>query len=181
MIKNNFWVEFGKESCGKSAENATKADPQVGGPEISGSRTMIDTKTFAVNQEVMRGSSSSPHIGIVQRQASAKRGYHNTARRWDTQIHHTLIGADGPFMQRLREYNTAEVSAPVVGAYGECSSDLHSILATTATAMTKMRCRFICRKQSIIKQQIRQSLRWEMAILIDMGWESLLFDVLGSS
>ena len=134
-------------------------DPQVGGPEIAGSRTMIDTKTFAVNQEVMRGSSSSPHIGIVRRQASTKHGYHNTARLWDTQINHALIGADRPFMQRLREHNTAEVSAPVVGAYGECSSDLHSILATTATAMTKMRCRFICRKQSIIKQQIRQSLR----------------------
>ena len=63
---------------------------------------------------------------------------------------------------------------------GECSLDLHSLLATTATRLAEIRGRVICKKPSVLKQGYLQWMRRELVVLIDIGWSRQMFGALES-
>ena len=62
--------------------------------------------------------------------------YHLSARRLDTRLHSTQSNERGPFVSTLFEYGIGgRVLGPVVGAFGEASSDLGSLHDLCAHAL----------------------------------------------
>ena len=161
-------------------EDVTKADPQVGGQEIGDSRTLADFKTLGYNSQYRRGLSSCSHTGVQQKKASCNRHYHNTGKILDETIYSTPPGSRGPIMERVMEHNGGEILVPTVGPFGECSLDLHSLLATIATRLAEIRGRVICKKPSVLKQGYLQWMRRELVVLIDIGWSRQMFGALES-
>ena len=83
-------------------------------------------------------------------------------------------------MERVMEHNGGEILVPTVGPFGECSLDLHSLLATIATRLAEIRGRVICKKPSVLKQGYLQWMRRELVVLIDIGWSRQMFGALES-
>ena len=76
---------------------------------------------------------------MSKRQVQVNTDYHATARRLDSRLHGTLPSERGPFKRVLSEYGGAggRVLGPVVGAFGEASSDLSLLRDLCASEMAQ--------------------------------------------
>ena len=82
-------------------------------------------KTLAAGQ-AYKSNSRVFGNAVSKRQLQVNSDYHATALRLDARLHGTPPGERGPFARTLYEYggDGGRVLGPVVGAFGEASSDL---------------------------------------------------------
>jgi hypothetical protein len=98
---------------------------------LGGRDHLVDIKTLAGGACYKEPPVAVQSIfnGVVnKRQAEVNGTYHRTAATLDTRLHSTPQGTRGPFAEILSQYGIeGRVLGPVVGVFGEASSDLVSL------------------------------------------------------
>ena len=96
-------------------------------------RPMVDVKTLACNGSY-QGSNVNP---VETRQSRAAAEYTRRAKDIDAKLG-TPAGEEGPMTAEMKTYGSppGQVLAPVVGAFGEMSSDMYALADVIAAAKT---------------------------------------------
>jgi hypothetical protein len=142
---------------------------------LGGANHLVDFKTLAGGLAYQTNSLDFNHATSL-RQAEVDKHYQRTAQRLDRRLHNTPPGTIGPFVQVLREYGTNgnRVLGPVIGFFGEASSDLRLLRDLAATQMAKRYLdRWICtpgQAAGFFKDRISR----EWGHVIARGWANLI-------
>jgi hypothetical protein len=143
---------------------------------LGGADHIIDVKTLAVGQKYRTQSTCFGHA-VATRQAKVNSDYHKTAADLDRKFHSTTPGSRGPFAAVLNEHGYGgRVLGPVIGAFGEASSDLHDLrdliaIEQATSHMDFYRCTAAQGRQ-LFQHQINR--KWGHSIA--RGWSRLILD-----
>ena len=104
--------------------------------------------------------------------------YHATALRLDARLHGTPPGERGPFARTLYEYggDGGRVLGPVVGAFGEASSDLGLLRDLCASEMASKHVEYFRMTGDQARGLFRHQLNRRWGHAIARGWARLILD-----
>ena len=103
--------------------------------------------------------------------------YHKTAARLDQRLHNTPADTRGPFAEVLAEYGKeGRVVGPVVGFFGEASTDLGNLRDRAATELARRHVEFhrCTVGQGFNLHQHMINRKW--GHVIARGWSQLILD-----
>jgi len=129
----------------------------VGTRLFSGCKTLIDVKTKTCDAKYP--SAEAKVAAAADRRASeANRKYLTRARKLDAELG-TPAETKGPFELELRSYGKdGRVIVPVVGAFGEMSSDVYAIIDLVASILAHEHLSYYNEHPSAIKGMFQQSI-----------------------
>jgi hypothetical protein len=144
---------------------------------LGGADHLIDVKTLAAGQ-AYKSNSRVFGNAVSKRQLQVNSDYHSTALRLDARLHGTPPGERGPFARTLYEYGGEEgrVLGPVVGAFGEASSDLGLLRDLCANEMTSKHVEFFRMTGDQARGLFRHQLNRRWGHAIARGWSRLILD-----
>ena len=134
---------------------------------------MVDVKTLACN-----GSYQGPNATPAEtRQSHAAAEYTRRAKDIDAKLG-TPAGEEGPMTAEMKTYGSppGQVLAPVVGAFGEMSSDMYGLADVIAAAMTEDHLQFLKGSAKEIRGMFRQRVLRDWGHAAHLGWARLLHD-----
>ena len=147
----------------------------VGSRVFGGCKTLVDvkTKTCDAKYPIAEGKVAS----VVERRATeASREYLTRARRLDADLD-TPTGTKGPFELELEAYGKdGRVIIPVVGAFGEMSSDVYSIVDLVASVLTHEHLSHFTEDPAAVKGMFQQRIYQSLGLSAHLGWARLLID-----
>ena len=134
-------------------------------------------KTLGAGQ-AYKSNSQSFGNAVSKRQVQVNTDYHATARRLDSRLHDTLPSERGPFKRVLSEYGGAggRVLGPVVGAFGEASSDLSLLRDLCASEMAQKHVEYFRMTVNQALGLFRHQLNRKWGHTIARGWSRLILD-----
>jgi hypothetical protein len=124
------------------ANSILSAIEKHAGNPLFGTESLLDVKTLAPGAGYSEFSNATTDIGAVaRRQARVTIDYHHSARQLDRKFNASAPGTIGPVELELNRYGVnGRVLGLVIGAFGECSSDVYYlrdlIAQGHATALT---------------------------------------------
>jgi hypothetical protein len=143
---------------------------------LGGADHLIDVKTLGAGQ-VYHSNSRNFGNAVDKRQAQVNTDYHATALRLDSRLHGTLPGERGPFTRTLFEYGAeGRVLGPVVGAFGEASSDLRSLRDLCAHELAAKHVEHFRMTNDQARCLFRHQLNRKWGHTIARGWARLILD-----
>jgi len=144
---------------------------------LGGADHLIDVKTLGAGQ-AYKSNSQSFGNAVSKRQVQVNTDYHATARRLDSRLHSTLPSERGPFKRILCEYGGAggRVLGPVVGAFGEASSDLSLLRDLCASEMAQKHIEYFRMTVNQALGLFRHQLNRKWGHTIARGWSRLILD-----
>jgi hypothetical protein len=140
---------------------------------LAGFKVMVDVKTLACN-----GSYQGPNATPAEtRQSHAAAEYTRRAKDIDAELG-TPAGDEGPMTAEMKMYGSppGQVLAPVVGAFGEMSSDMYGLADVIAAAMTADHLQFLKGSAKEIRGMFRQRVLRDWGHAAHLGWARLLHD-----
>ena len=145
---------------------------------LGGADHLIDVKTLAAGQAYKSNTSHDFGKAVSKRQEQVNTDYHSTARRLDARLHKTQPDERGPFMRTLYEYGGKEgrVLGPVVGIFGESSSDLNSLRDLCANELASRHTELFRISKDQASSLFRHQLNRKWGHTIARGWARLILD-----
>jgi hypothetical protein len=147
----------------------------VGSRVYGGCKTLVDvkTKTCDAKYPIAEGKVAS---AVERRATEASREYLTRARRLDADLD-TPAGTKGPFELELEAYGKGgRVIIPVVGAFGEMSSDVYSIVDLVASVLTHEHLSHFTEDPAAVKGMFQQRIYQSLGLSAHLGWARLLID-----
>jgi hypothetical protein len=140
---------------------------------LAGFRPMVDVKTLACNGSY-QGSNVNP---VETRQSRAAAEYTRRAKDIDAKLG-TPAGEEGPMTAEMKTYGSppGQVLAPVVGAFGEMSSDMYALADVIAAAKTADHLQFFKGSAKEFRGMFRQQVIRDWGHAAHFGWARLLHD-----
>ena len=137
---------------------------------------LVDIKTLAGGLAYQTNSTQFNNA-VSKRQIRVNADYHNTARRLDTRLHNSPAETSGPFTTILNSFGVnGRVLGPVIGIFGEASTDLREIRDLITHSLARDRCDlFHCTiDQAIGLYENTVNRTWGHSIA--RGWSRLILD-----
>jgi hypothetical protein len=147
----------------------------VGSRIFGGCKTLVDvkTKTCDAKYPIAEGKVAS---AVERRATEASREYLTRARKLDADLD-TPAGTKGPFELELEAYGKGgRVIIPVVGAFGEMSSDVYSIVDLVASVLTHEHLSHYTEDPAAVKGMFQQRIYQSLGLSAHLGWARLLID-----
>ena len=143
---------------------------------LGGADHLVDVKTLGAGQAYHSNSITFGNV-VETRQSKVNTDYHSSARRLDTRLHGTQSNERGPFVSTLFEYGIGgRVLGPVVGAFGEASSDLGRLRDLCAHALAAKHVEYYRMTHAQAKALYRHQLNRKWGHTIARGWARLILD-----
>jgi hypothetical protein len=144
---------------------------------LSGTTTLVDVKTKSCDDKYTEAASVKVGSAVNKRQRDVNRDYHNRVRKLDEDLE-TPEGEEGPFTKELKQHgrDSGRVVAPVVGAFGEMSSDAYAIADLVASLLAAEHSSFFNEKASEAKGMFLQRIYRSWGLTAHLGWARLLLD-----
>ena len=144
---------------------------------LGGADHLIDVKTLAAGQ-CYQANSHNFGSAVEKRQVQVNTDYHATAKRLDTRLHGTPLGERGPFTRTLFEYGNGggRVLGPVVGAFGEASTDLGNLRDLCAQELASRHIEYFRMTNDQAQALFRHQLNRKWGHTIARGWSRLILD-----
>ena len=96
------------------------------------------SQKYRFHQEVGKKPFAIPGATLEKRQKAVNKGHHDRTWKLDSELHGSQQDQRGPIESEVNEYgHRGRVLAPVIGRYGEASSDLIPMLDRVARAMAR--------------------------------------------
>ena len=141
---------------------------------LAGSSWICDTKTIAPGIRYMN-SSTEFAVTAERRQHEVNTEYLNNSRKLDRQQHNTPVGTRGPHEQVILN-NGGRVLGFISGAFGEVSSDIHSIRDVVAQEIAHFHREFFhCNEKTAIAM-FREITNRKWSHTMARSWSRLLLD-----
>ena len=141
---------------------------------LAGSSWICDTKTIAPGIRYMN-SSTEFAVTAERRQHEVNTEYLNNSRKLDRQQHNTPVGTRGPHEQVILN-NGGRVLGFISGAFGEVSSDIHSIRDVVAQEVAHFHREFFhCNEKTAIAM-FREITNRKWSHTMARSWARLLLD-----
>jgi hypothetical protein len=137
--------------------------------------SILDVKTKSCDAKYPAAASE---VGAVVNKLAVDidHKYHKRARDLDSKLG-TPDGAKGPFERELDSYGlNGKVVVPVVGAFAEMSTDVHSIADFIALVQAEKYCSFYNESLADAKGMLMQRLYRTLGLTAHLGWARLLLD-----
>ena len=135
------------------------------------------SQKYRFHQEVGKKPFASPGATLEKRQKAVNKGYHDRTWKLDSELHGSQQDQRGPIESEVNEYgHRGRVLAPVIGRYGDASSDLSLNLDLVAREMARKHTAFYNTGFSEAKALFRQKLARKWGHAIARGWATLLLD-----
>ena len=143
---------------------------------LGGADHLVDVKTLGAGQAYHSNSLTFGNA-VETRQTKVNSDYHASARRLDSRLHGTQSSERGPFESTLFEYgNGGRVLGPVVGAFGEASSDLGSLRDLCAHELAAKHVEYYRMTHGQARALYRHQLNRKWGHTIARGWARLILD-----
>ena len=147
----------------------------IGTRLFGGCETLIDVKTKTCDAKYPSAEAKVAAV-VNTRATEANRDYLARARKLDAELG-TPPETKGPFELELRTYGQdGRVIIPVVGAFGEMSSDVYAIIDLVASILTHEHLSYYSEPPSAIKGMFQQSIYKSLGLSAHLGWARLLID-----
>ena len=137
--------------------------------------SILDVKTKSCDAKYPAAASE---VGAVVNKLAVDidHKYHKRARDLDSKLG-TPDGAKGPFERELDSYGlNGKVVVPVVGAFAEMSTDVHSSADFIALVQAEKYCSFYNESLADAKGMLMQRLYRTLGLTAHLGWARLLLD-----
>jgi hypothetical protein len=147
----------------------------VGTRLFGGRKTLVDikTKTCDAKYPIAEGKVAS---AVERRATEASRAYLTRARKFDADLG-TPAYTKGPFELELEAYGKGgRIIIPVVGAFGEISSDVYSIVDLIASVLTHEHLSHYIENPAAVKGMYQQHIYESLGLSAYLGWARLLID-----
>ena len=143
------------------------------GPLV-GTKSIVDVKTLSPCGVYPDDRTSTPNAVVNARQMKVNLDYHTKAQSLDARGGGTHDGFDA----ELNSYGQAgKVVGPVMGAFGEMSSDVHAIADVVAEELALEHCTFYADKtQKMVKGFFLNQIYRSWGLTAHRGWARLLLD-----
>lgn len=143
---------------------------------LGGIETLVDVKTKSCDDRYPAEASGNVGSVVEKRQEGVNTDYQRKVRKLDEE-QGTTAGEQGPFTKKLHEYGRkGRVVAPVIGAFGEVSSDTYAISDLVASALAAEHCSYFADQPSSVKAMFTERLYRSVGLTAHLGWARLLVD-----
>ena len=147
----------------------------IGTELFSGRKTLVDVKTKTCDAKYP-SAEAKVSAAVDKRAAEANREYLARARKLDTELG-TPAETKGPFEAELRSYGKdGRVIIPVVGAFGEMSSDVYAIIDLVASMLTHEHLSYYSEHPFAIRGMFQQNICRSLGLSAHLAWARLLID-----
>ena len=147
----------------------------VGSRIFGGCKTLVDIKTKTCDAKYPM-SEGKVAAAVERRATEASRAYLTRARKLDADLD-TPAGTKGPFERKLEAYGKGgRVIIPVVGAFGEMSSDVYSIVDLVASVLTHEHLSHYTEDPAAVKGMFQQRIYQSLGLSAHLSWARLLID-----
>jgi len=142
---------------------------------FSGCKTLVDVKTKTCDAKYPPAEGKVAAV-VDKRAREANKKYFTRARKLDAELG-TPAETEGPFEKELRSYGKeGRVIIPVVGAFGEMSSDVYAIIDLVASVLTHEHLSYYSEHPAAIKGMFQQSMYKSFGLTAHLGWARLVID-----
>jgi len=142
---------------------------------FSGCKTLVDVKTKTCDAKYPPAEGKVAAV-VDKRAREANKKYFTRARKLDAELN-TPAETEGPFEKELRSYGKeGRVIIPVVGAFGEMSSDVYAIIDLVASVLTHEHLSYYSEHPAAIKGMFQQSMYKSFGLTAHLGWARLVID-----
>jgi hypothetical protein len=141
---------------------------------LAGTKSIVDVKTISPCGSYPDERTGNPNAVVNMRQKKVNADYHAKAKSLDARGGDMRDGFDA----ELNSYGQAGmVIGPVVGAFGEMSSDVHAIAKAVAEELALEHCSFYGDKTlKVVKGFFLNQLYRSWGLTAHRGWARLLLD-----